>query len=555
MTKENRSRVLPADELDDISLIARMRVVLAITALMTVTIDPIGLGTPEPFTLLVFGAYTAQSFLLYAFSERARPLGQTRLVHWIDVIWFTLILILTGPSNSFFFLFFFAILTSAFRWGFDEGARVTLASALLFCLSGLRSADDAALARLLLRTAFLLGLGYMVVHWAQASIDQRRRMALLRDVSRLSNPRFGVDQTIASVMEHVRTFFGAASCMVVMREDGDQAWTLRTASGPDSRPAHAVGLHDDEAAPLVAMPLRESAVFARVLSPLLPWTGQFRTRENAKARWQDAPLAAGMQLADLLDAGSFIWAPIPLRQGEGRIYVTAPGNAFDKDDAMFLAQVAAQAFPVIENIRLLDRLASNAARNERQKIAHDLHDTAVQPYIGLSLALNAMLDKADDGNPLAPELRQVADMACQFVADLRRYAGGVRHEQDDSAEPAFLLALRAYAANVKKFYDLDIALPDQHGLPINDRLGAEVFQIVSEAVSNIRRHTCASKGAVAMRCAQGWLHITIGNECTGEPAAPFMPRSISERAAALGGHTYVARGVDGSTCVHIDIPV
>jgi signal transduction histidine kinase len=53
------------------------------------------------------------------------------------------------------------------------------------------------------------------------------------------------------------------------------------------------------------------------------------------------------------------------------------------------------------------------------------------------------------------------------------------------------------------------------------------------------------------------LMLKIGN-AAGEnaPAAgEFTPRSISERVQALGGTTYVERGADGYTTVHLMVPI
>lgn len=53
-------------------------------------------------------------------------------------------------------------------------------------------------------------------------------------------------------------------------------------------------------------------------------------------------------------------------------------------------QLIEHVLPVIDNIRLVDRLASAAAEEERRRIARDLHDRIVQPYIGLQLGLAAV---------------------------------------------------------------------------------------------------------------------------------------------------------------------
>ncbi|MFC6518982.1 sensor histidine kinase [Undibacterium arcticum] len=219
-----------------------------------------------------------------------------------------------------------------------------------------------------------------------------------------------------------------------------------------------------------------------------------------------------------------------------------------------MSHITAQAFPVIENIELLDRLASGAAVRERRKIARDLHDTTIQPYIGLKHGLSAVRNKAAADNPLIEDLDKLTAMATQVVGELRRYAGTFKNGLGLS-EPVFLVALRRQAAHVREFYGIDIAVSMEGELDMCDRLAAEVFQVVSEGMSNIRKHTSARRGFVKLKCANGWLNIQIENECLGAQATEFMPRSIAERAAALGGKAYVEQGSSGGTAVHIEIPV
>ena len=544
------------DSVNEIALIARMRLILAAGTLLNVIIDPTGLGKPHPFTLILFCAYTVQSFSIYILSENHATIRESKLVHWLDVFWFSLLLTLTGPLTPFFFLFFFAISTAAFRWGYDEGARVTLACAALFCLASVQSANEAVFASVMLRTAFLLGTGYMVAHWADLLLTHKRQIALLRDVSQVSNPRFGVDHTISSVLAHTREYFHATSCLVLTRDHNANAWRLRTDSNGDGLFATGQYVLDDElAAPLVSLPTQFSAAFCAPILPFLPWQGEFFTRDKTSTKWQRACPHEGRRLADLLGARSFICVTVVLHGEDGHMFVIAPKATLCKADASFLAQVAAQAFPVIENIQLLDSMVSEAARRERQKFSNDLHDTTLQPYIGLSHALQALLCKTGTDNPIAAELRQVADMANHFIRDLRQIARDISTSTSTSGEPAFVVALRAHAADVKEYFDLDITLNGSEALGINDRLGAEVFQLVSEGMSNIRRHTIAKRGAVKLRRNQGWLHIRIENESPGGPALPFVPRSISQRASSLGGFAYVATRDDGATVVNIDIPV
>jgi signal transduction histidine kinase len=56
-------------------------------------------------------------------------------------------------------------------------------------------------------------------------------------------------------------------------------------------------------------------------------------------------------------------------------------------------------------------------------------------------------------------------------------------------------------------------------------------------------------------CADGWLNIHLENEDERVQQADFTPRSIANRAAALGGRAKVLKANGGWTAVHIEIPV
>jgi signal transduction histidine kinase len=221
---------------------------------------------------------------------------------------------------------------------------------------------------------------------------------------------------------------------------------------------------------------------------------------------------------------------------------------------LFLSHIAAQTFPVIENTELLDRLASEAAMSERKKIARDLHDTTIQSYIGLKHGLDAVRNKAAADNPLIADLDKLAAMAAQDLDDLRRYAGTF-YNGPGQGEPVFLVALRRQASQTKEFYGIDIEVCMDGEFDVNDRLAAEVFQIVNEGISNIRKHTNARRGLISIKRLNEWIKIRIENECRDDQILDFMPRSIAERADALGGKACVEHGPQGRTVVNVEIPV
>jgi signal transduction histidine kinase len=545
----------------DALMVARMRLVLSVSALLAVGVDAGELEHEDigRTVWIVFSGFLAYSLGVYICTRTGQPYFQGKAIHWVDVLWFTLMVLVTGGGSSLYFLFyFFAILTSSFRWGYEEGARMTMASVVSFAVCGLGTGTGNDTPQLLMRTTFLLALGHMIGHWGGSKVELRRRLALLSQVSRLSNPRFGVSRTIASTMEKTLAFFDASHCILLMRDTDTSNWVLRSLGKSDTGESVSVETieHVSES-PLMALGSEEV-----VLSSRLPWLMSL-VRPHGHAcdprthRWHpqdEQGLQRSAAVAAMLEARSFMSAPLPMRQGEGRFYVSSHDGLFRKSDALFLDHLMSQVFPVIETIKVLDGMASEAASKERLKLSLDLHDTAIQPYIGLKLGLCALRKKAAADNPLIDDLDRLAAMAESVVADLRHFAGTVKHGADSRCE--FILPhLHRQAARIKTLYGIDIQIVVDGDVHLDDRMTAEVLQLVREGLNNICKHTHAHRGRIRIGCTDGKLQIRIENEACGADFSNFRPRSISERAAALGGSAEVTQGMGGATAVLVEIPI
>jgi signal transduction histidine kinase len=247
---------------------------------------------------------------------------------------------------------------------------------------------------------------------------------------------------------------------------------------------------------------------------------------------------------------------------------SARRSAFRQEDAQFLLQVVAQVAPVLEHIGLVDRMASDAAEDERQRIARSVHDRVIQPYIGLQMGLCAVrglalasVEGADPGTLSSASRRaldsldQLVEMAREGVEELRRYVQGL---QLTAARGGLLVdALLRFAARFESVTGIRIHVIDNlRGGTINDRLAGEVFQMATEALSNVRRHTTATSVTLTVEPGTGGsLAVRIENS-TPDGTAPsaFVPKSIAQRAQSLGGHVHVS-SIDGRTAVRIEIPL
>src|SRR5262249_43405423 len=151
------------------------------------------------------------------------------------------------------------------------------------------------LGRFLLRPTSLLVLGYMIACWGGAEIIFRRRLALLKDVSLLANPRFGVDRTFGALMERLRAFYEADMCMLVMAEPPPHGYTLRRVSRqyPETD-GKAEVITEKVAHVLLALPATQAQVSGSI-SRLWGWFGAVKrvqaydivTRERLPEPLQD----------------------------------------------------------------------------------------------------------------------------------------------------------------------------------------------------------------------------------------------------------------------------
>lgn len=556
--------------------VAALRLLLVTSAMIVVSIDPTQPERNASTAYAVLSAYTGTSLLLYLGTLRMRVASAfwRRWEHWSDIAWLLVLLALTGGASSLFFaLFFFPILVASFRSGFAAGMAATCASALACTAIGLfeaRGGPALELNRLLLRAVALLVIGFGISSRGGFEALLRRRLALLKEIGRLSNPRFGTDRTIAASVERLRDFCDADDCLLVLAdENGDAARLRRASRGDPERARREDPLPPELARLLLALPSEHAMIHPGLAAESLLGP---RVRQYDVVRGQPVAVDAAEAdaLAEWFAPNSFLTVPVLGRAGTiGRLFLALPGDRAQSADIEFLLQVVDCLLPLIENIRLIDRLAASAAADERQKIARDVHDSVIQPYIGLELALAALLRQAEaigheqDGaartallSGLQTRLRRINDLMHSGVAELRGFVSRLRAEEERG--DSFARIVTSYARRFAEITGISVRVEIEptSELDANDRLCAEVFQMITEGLSNVRRHSEGKRVILRIAQDENALHLSIRNDGTpGRPAVSFSPRSIADRARSLQGWTRVEPLAEGGCVVSVGIPL
>jgi signal transduction histidine kinase len=399
-------------------------------------------------------------------------------------------------------------------------------------------------------------LGILVFYWGRQRSILERRVGLLLDVSAFSNPRFGAEWCLSTLMEKVRAFYQADGCLFIDFLEGDSGCRIhRRGTGGGASAFHTENISRECTGSLLMVP----DTFAFVLSPAgMPvLRRRYIAYDVLTKERSTSVLAAVESLSTLLEAESIISVPMfQQNRVAGRIFLTSNRKRFfSAADTAFLSQFIQQYLPLIENLRLVDNLTTAASDLERKHIALDMHDNVVQPYIGIQLGLSAIRRKVQAGRmDISEDLEKLATMAQVEVSGLRRYMVELSAEVKHNAQ--FLPAVRRLTEKFAATTGIAVEVKTSKDIHLNDKLAAEAFQMIAEGLSNIRRHTAASEAIIEIDCNGKHFHLRIanngrnGNGNSGE----FVPKSITSRAASLGGEVHIDLNTHGQTTLNIGIP-
>jgi signal transduction histidine kinase len=559
-THDATGATLTPESVDE-RMVCLMRLVLSLSALIIIYIDP---SEPDRFVAATYAAltlYILYSAALYFLPALQESQAWERVVPWVDVGCYLVLVSLSSGTNSiFFFFFFFAILVASFRQGFKAGLSVAVVSALSFTLVGFVSAPPQPhfeWNRFLLRPTYLLVLGYMMAYWGGNEIRLKRQLNLLREVTRLANPRFGIAHTLGSIMRRLRAFYDADSCLLVWSEAQAAEHYLMT-SGREAveGPPRLEQIPTPLAHLLSSLPENLSVVYnGRRTARRVRKKGHY-TSAPADEMGAASDRAETEALAERLEAESFISVPARFRgRIVGRLYLTGRRGIFANPDVEFLQQIVEQVSPVLDNIRLLERLVSNAAEQERQRLARDIHDSVIQPYLGLQFRLAAIRNKlaASGGADVTEDVERLFQSTAEEVNSLRGFVRGLK--DSDESRDDLPSAVRRFAAQFSEDYDIEVQVECAGRLNVNDRLAAEIIRFVHEGLSNVRKHTSATHIVLRLEGSERDCTLRIENNRAAETSTLFTPGSISERARELGGHARVEQMGQDRTIVVVEIPL
>ena len=264
------------------------------------------------------------------------------------------------------------------------------------------------------------------------------------------------------------------------------------------------------------------------------------------------------------DMHSLLGVPVRSR-GEtiGNLYLTNKETApvFDADDQALVERFALHAAIAIENARLHETVGRLAIVEERQRISQELHDSIIQSLYAISLSLEDLPDViTEDPAEGAARADKAIDGIHATIRDIRNFIMGLQPELLSGAD--LVTGMQTLAAEFRANTLIDLELTIDPGLPQLPRdHEAHVLAITREALSNIARHSNATRAAINLAATNGMAMLIVGDNGRGfdiEAARSSRQRGLGNlraRAEQSGGRLTLASEEGIGTRVTAELPI
>jgi len=529
------------------------------------------------------GAYLGYSLLVFLVLRLHGAADPTyhATTFFVDLFFLATIIVFSGGlETSYGALWFFAVIMSAARWGLVETVIVTAVSLLLlpahvwqfdarpgyFAASVRRIpvAEQSHLLGVFFILISSLSLGCLLIRSRRAHAES----ALIARVLRNGAAACEVEPVIEALLEEIVPLYRPCKAVVALRNpDGEEVFLWRAAAGAQFAGGVMKVLAQFSTLELAALccPARSWYVGASSRKRRVPNLLAF---DNAGKRmiffdWDDwySCLPANALSSLMVSALPF---EKPL---QGCLILVDPQIGFGRKNALRLLEtLVSHIAPAVQtNYRLRDVRAS-AEDHVRSHLSRELHDGTLQSLLSAEMQIEVLRKQRPQAMAeLDRRLALLQALMHEEAMNLRDLMEKTKPLTFSYKElPDFLAEL------VEKFRletNISVRLEfDKGNSTLPPKICHEIFRIVHEGLSNIRKHSGARNVVVSLRCdATGARKLMISDDGRGfafrgryrHPqldAAHRGPRVIKERVRLIGAELTIDSSPGNWAQLEINIP-
>jgi signal transduction histidine kinase len=247
---------------------------------------------------------------------------------------------------------------------------------------------------------------------------------------------------------------------------------------------------------------------------------------------------------------------------------SARPRRFSSADMETLSALATQVGLALEAARLRDELRAMAVRAERERIAREMHDGMAQVlgYVNTKSQAVEELLAAGRVAEAGKQMSELAAAARSLYVDVREAILSL--SPPVLPERGLAAALEEYAARFAESSKLAVhfrASPEAKGVSLTPEVGAEMFGVAREALTNIRKHAHAQRVTVGLTVEDSEMLLRIADDGVGfdsehagsgpEKWPHFGLSGMRERAEAVGGRMAWQSQRGSGSVVEMRVPI
>jgi signal transduction histidine kinase len=214
-------------------------------------------------------------------------------------------------------------------------------------------------------------------------------------------------------------------------------------------------------------------------------------------------------------------------------------------------------------LRSLSHRLLNAQEDERKRISRELHDVIIQTLVGINVHM-AALSSGAVANPrsLQKRVESTHELVSKAVETVHRFARELRPTTLD--ELGLIPTLQEFLKQFMEETGIRVRLKVFAGIEQStDTVRIGLFRIAQEALTNVARHSKASKVEVSIRLVDGVIRMEIkddgqGFAITGTSSGKRKTRlgllGMRERVEMIGGVLQVESAPGEPTTIRVDVP-
>ena len=214
---------------------------------------------------------------------------------------------------------------------------------------------------------------------------------------------------------------------------------------------------------------------------------------------------------------------------------------------------------VITALILVERWRMQAVLDERQRLAHEMHDTLAQSFAGLGFQLQAIRDDVEDGIDITPQLDVAQGMVRNSHEEARRSISTLRPEHLESIgllsaleECARRMVCQSSSVEIKSKVEGDV-----RNIPL--RVSDTLLRIGYEAIANSVRHSRCSGVSISLVYGRTTVQMIIEDNGEGfvvsSESAGFGIRGMHKRADNISAQFRIDSAPGKGTAVNVLAPL